>query len=116
MVRTNAKVYHASEWIPPRGSPETPGRCGVIVVSVRVHPGASREAVVMLEDGSLDVRVRARAVEGKANEGVVEVLADRLGLRKRDVRIATGARSRQKVVELELPSREELHRRLGAGS
>lgn len=88
----------------------------MIVVSVRVHPGASRVAVMLLDDGSLDVRVRPRAIDGKANEGVIEVLAERLGLRKRDVRIATGARSRQKLVELALPSHAELRRRLaGAG-
>ena len=88
----------------------------MIAVTVRVHPGASREAVTLLDDGSLDVRVRLRAIDGKANEGVVEVLAERLGLRKREVRIASGARSRQKLVELELPTHDELRRRLaGAG-
>ena len=70
---------------------------------------------MLQHDGSLDVRVRPRAIDGKANEGVVEVLADRLGLRKRDVRIATGARARQKLVELELPSHDELRRRLAGG-
>jgi uncharacterized protein len=87
----------------------------VIIVSVRVHPGASRAAIMLLDDGSLDVRVRPRAIDGQANEGVVEVLADRLGLRKRDVRIATGARARQKRVELELSSHDELRRRLAGG-
>ena len=84
----------------------------MITVAARVHPGAAREAVALLDDGSLDVRVRARAIDGKANEGVAEVLADRLGLRKRDVRIVSGARSRRKLVELELASRDELQRRL----
>ena len=66
----------------------------------------------LLDDGSLDVRVRARAIDGRANEGVVEVVADRLGLRKRDVRIAGGARSRQKLLKIELPTHEDLRRRL----
>ena len=87
----------------------------MIAVAVRVHPGASRESATLLDDGSLDVRVRPRAVDGKANEGVVEVLAERLGLRKRDVWVATGVRSRQKLVKLDLPSRDELRRRLAGG-
>ena len=87
----------------------------MIRVAARVHPGASREAVSLLGDGSLDVRVRPRAIDGKANEGVIEVLAEWLGLRKRDVRIASGARSREKLVELDLPSHEELRRRLAGG-
>jgi|SoiMethySBSTD1v2_1073268.scaffolds.fasta_scaffold1862000_2 uncharacterized protein (TIGR00251 family) len=85
----------------------------MIAVSVRVHPGASREAVTLLDDGSLDVRLRARAIEGQANASLLKLLADRLGLRRRDVEIASGLRARQKVVRLALPTAEELGRRLG---
>ncbi len=115
LSRPNAKVYHASEWPPPRRALCTPGSSRVITVAVSVHPGAARVAVMLLEDGSLDVRVRPRAIDGKANEGVIEVLAERLGLRRRDVRIVTGVRSRQKLIELALPSHEELRRRLAGG-
>ena len=84
-----------------------------ITVSVRVHPGASREAVTLLPDGSLDVRLRARAVEGQANAGLIDALAARLGLRRRDIAIASGVRSRQKRVRLALASSAELRQRLG---
>jgi uncharacterized protein len=86
---------------------------GTLTVSVRVHPGASREAVTLLADGSLDVRLRARPVEGQANARLVELLAGRLGLRERDVAVVSGVRSRQKVVRIGLASPEELGRRLG---
>jgi len=88
----------------------------MIAVSVRVHPGASREAVTLLPDGSLDVRLRARAVEGQANAGLLVLLAERLGLRRRDVEIASGLRSRNKLVRIALPSADELGRRLGSGA
>ena len=116
LSRPNAKVYHASEWPPPRRTLCTPGSSRVIAVAVRLHPGAARVAVMLLEDGSLDVRVRPRAIDGEANEGVIEVLAERLGIRKRDVRIAAGVRSRRNLVELELPSHEQLRRRLAGGA
>lgn len=91
-------------------------RAQSITVSVRVHPGASREAVELLADGSLDVRLRARAVEGRANAGLVELLADRLGLRRREVEITSGLRSRQKVIRLALASYDELRQRVLSGS
>jgi uncharacterized protein (TIGR00251 family) len=96
--------------------PAVEGRMHVetITVSVRVHPGASREAVVLLPDGSLDVRLRARAIEGQANAGLVQVLANRLGLKRRDIEIASGMRSRQKIVRIGLASADELQQRLGA--
>lgn len=86
----------------------------MLTVSLRVHPGASREGILLLPDGSLDVRLRARAVEGQANERLVEVLADRLGLRRRDVEIVSGHRSRQKRVRISLASFDELRTGLGA--
>ena len=85
-----------------------------ITVVVRVHPRASREHVALLPDGSLDVRLRARPVEGQANARLVELLAARLGVRRRDVEIVSGVRSRQKAVKFELASIEELARRLRA--
>lgn len=83
---------------------------------MRVHPGASREGVALLADGSLDVRLRARPVEGQANARLIELLAERLGLRKRDVAVVSGVRSRQKVVRIGVESAEELGRRLGVGA
>jgi uncharacterized protein (TIGR00251 family) len=85
----------------------------MVTVSVRVHPGASREEIVLLPDGSLDVRLRARAVEGQANAALVELLADRLRLRRREVEIVVGERSRQKRVRIDVTSNAELARRLG---
>jgi uncharacterized protein (TIGR00251 family) len=86
-----------------------------ITVTVRVHPGASREAIVLLPDGSLDVRLRARPIEGQANARLIALLAERLGLRTRDVAVVSGVRSRQKVVRIGVASAEELGRRLGMG-
>ena len=84
----------------------------MITVSVRVHPGTSREGVTLLADGSLDIRLRARAVEGQANAGLVQLLADRLRLRRREVAIVSGERSRQKRVSIALGSTDELRVRL----
>ena len=87
-------------------------RSFMISLEVQVHPGASREAVRLLEDGTLDVRLRARPVESRANEALVRLLAERLGLRQREVRIARGGRSRRKLIEVELASRDEVRARL----
>lgn len=53
------------------------------------------------DDGLLTVFVKERAVDGAANDGVVAVLADYLGVGKRDVRIVNGHTSRLKTVEVD---------------
>ena len=52
-------------------------------------------------DGILKVRVMAPAVEGAANNALIRLLAEEIGVSRRDVRIVAGASSRQKLVVIE---------------
>jgi uncharacterized protein YggU (UPF0235/DUF167 family) len=44
--------------------------------------------------------VNARAVEGQATEAALRALAEALGVRRSDMRLVTGATSRDKVVDI----------------
>jgi uncharacterized protein YggU (UPF0235/DUF167 family) len=77
-------------------------------LTIRVHPGASRPRVAWPAAGPgygqvLGVWVAQRAVDGKATDAALGALADALGVRRRCVRLLTGARSRVKVVEVADP-------------
>ena len=90
-----------------------------MLVSIRVHPGASRAKVGgwRAEPGHervLGVWVTQRAVDGKATRAALDAVADLLGVRRRSVRLVTGARARVKVVEIRDPP-EDLAERLGDG-
>ena len=52
-------------------------------------------------DGSLVIRVREPATDGRANRAVVEAVAHALGVARGAVRITGGASSRRKVVEVD---------------
>jgi uncharacterized protein YggU (UPF0235/DUF167 family) len=69
-------------------------------VTIRVKPRAAQTGVGGDHAGALVVAVRARAVEGRATEAALRALADSLGVRRRDVRLVSGATSRTKVVEV----------------
>jgi uncharacterized protein (TIGR00251 family) len=66
--------------------------------AVRLAPRSATNRVDGVMDGVLKVRVTAPAVEGAANTALVYLLADELGVARRDVRIVAGAASRQKLV------------------
>lgn len=66
--------------------------------AVRLTPRSSVEGVERVVDGVLKVRVMAPAVEGAANAALIRVLADELGIARRDIQIVAGATSRQKLV------------------
>jgi uncharacterized protein (TIGR00251 family) len=70
-------------------------------ISVRVQPSARQEELVGIRDGVLTVRVRAPAIEGRANEALRRLLAKRLGVSRSAVTVIRGHRSRDKVIQIE---------------
>ena len=84
-------------------------------LSLRVQPGASRSALLArLANGGWKVAVSAPPVEGRANEAVVELVSELLGVKRRQVRVARGMSSRSKLVEVEGVSAAEAESRLAA--
>ncbi len=75
-------------------------------------PGATRPGIVGRYGGSWKIRVAAPPEGGRANDAVVNLLADTLDLRRRDVAIVSGHSGRDKVVTLDGISGPELERRL----
>ena len=80
--------------------PEVKEREGCVTLLVRVQPRASKDEVVGVIDGALKIRLKAPAVENRANEALVEFLAELLKTPKSAVRILAGERSRTKRVEI----------------
>ena len=83
-------------------------------MSVHVQPRASRSEVVGTHGSALKVRIQAPPVEGAANEAVISLLAERLGVPRRAVRIVAGSSSRGKTVEID-GTTEEAVRALAGG-
>jgi uncharacterized protein len=72
---------------------------GFMRINVRVIPRSSKNSITW-EEGVLKVRLTAPPVNGAANEALIALLAQRLGLPKRDIHIVQGATGRHKAVEI----------------
>ena len=84
-------------------------------LALRVQPGAKRNALLArLASGEWKVAVAAPPLEGRANEAVVELVSELLGVKRRQVTVARGAGSRTKLVEVEGVSEAEAEARLSA--
>lgn len=73
---------------------------GTAIFSVRVQPRASKDELVGEMEGALKVRLQAPAVEDRANDALIEFLAELLKTPKSAVRILSGDRSRTKRIEI----------------
>jgi uncharacterized protein (TIGR00251 family) len=75
-------------------------RDGGVIFPVRVQPRASKDEIAGVMSGALKVRLRAPALEGRANDALCEYLAQLLKTPKTAVRILSGHHSRSKRVEV----------------
>jgi len=72
-------------------------------VLIWAKPGGSADMVDGVLDGRVVVKVRAKAVDNKANQAIAAVLADRLGLRSRQAEVVSGRACRRKTVAVTAP-------------
>lgn len=70
------------------------------LLSVTAKPGSTADGV-SVEGERIEVRVRARPVDGAANEAIVRVIARAAGVAPSHVQIERGARGRTKRVRIE---------------
>ncbi len=83
---------------------------------VKVVPGSSRNVIDGWLGEALKLRVTAPAERGRANAAVEKLVADALGVPRRQVRVVTGAASARKIVEIDGLTKSEVRRRLSKGT
>ena len=83
-------------------------------INLKIIPNAPRDEITGWLAGALKVKVRAPALDGRANDALLSFLAERLGVARRAVTLLHGARSRQKAVRIDGIDAAELRRRLEA--
>ena len=69
-------------------------------IRVRVTPNAREAGVVKVGEEDFEVKVDERAIDGRANKRLVEIMSKHLRVPKSRILIISGARSRDKVLEV----------------
>lgn len=96
----------ATSVLPPALSATKEGHTRIVV---RAKPGARRNAVVGIGE-EVEVQIAEQAREGKANAQLCEIFAGLLSLKKAQVSLEKGMKSRDKVVVVELAPEDTLNR------
>ncbi len=86
---------------------------GRLRLAVKLTPRSKKQGLAGTQGGRLLIRLAAPPVDGKANAALVAYLAKLLGIRKTQVLLCSGEKSRQKILELEGVEFSTAHQRLG---
>jgi uncharacterized protein len=81
--------------------------------ALRVQPRASRNAVAGVIGDAIKLAITAPPVDGKANQAVIEYLAELFMVAKSKVEIVSGETGRNKVIAVRGMSAEQVHKALG---
>ncbi|KAL3257536.1 hypothetical protein MRX96_046484 [Rhipicephalus microplus] len=86
-----------------KGAEQTTGavystNTGTVAIRVRAKPGASESRITDVSDDSVGVQIAAPPVDGEANTELIRFLSKLLNLRKSDLSLEKGSRSKDKVV------------------
>ena len=73
-------------------------KTGSIQVKILAKPGAKQNQITDLSPEGVGVQIAAPPVEGEANAELVKYLSKVLGVRKSDVSLDRGSKSRNKVI------------------
>jgi uncharacterized protein (TIGR00251 family) len=85
---------------------------GGVVFSVKIVPGSSKTCVCGLLGEMVKIKVAAPPEKGKANQGLIEFLAEQLGVKKNAVSIISGQTSPIKQVQVSGVSINSLNKKL----
>jgi len=79
---------------------------------IRVSPGARTTELVGRQGEAWKVRVAAPPERGRANDALLKLLAQRLGVPRSELELVAGGSGRDKIVELRGLGADEADRRL----
>jgi uncharacterized protein (TIGR00251 family) len=85
-----------------------------LIFAVKVHPRARRNAIAGTVGEALKVSLTAPPVEGRANQAVVEFIADWFEIAPSQVTIASGETSRNKLIRVTGVTARQLRQKLAA--
>ena len=71
-----------------------------MLIKVKVHPNSSRDEIIRRSSDSFEVFVRAKPIEGKANESVARLISDYLNTSRQSLRLIRGSNSRNKIFQV----------------
>jgi uncharacterized protein (TIGR00251 family) len=72
-----------------------------MTLHIKAKPGSKGNQIIIADDGTITIKIKAPAQDGKANEELVRFLAEKLGLSKSKINIVSGFSSPFKKLEIE---------------
>ncbi|XP_071716705.1 uncharacterized protein [Rutidosis leptorrhynchoides] len=102
---TTTKFPACMRFIPPSS----------VAVTIHAKPGSKVASITDFDDDALGVQIDAPAKDGEANAALLDYISSVIGVKKRQVSLGAGSKSRDKVLIVEGVSLETVYNALDKG-
>ncbi|VVB00802.1 unnamed protein product [Arabis nemorensis] len=87
-----------------------------VAITIHAKPGSKSASITDVSDEAVGVQIDAPARDGEANAALLEYMSSVLGLKRRQVSLGSGSKSRDKVVIVEDMTQQSVFQALSAAS
>ena len=84
-----------------------------VVIKVKVQPKAQQDEILGIKGDRLRLRVKAPPQKGRANQACINLLAKVLSLNKKEIKLISGAKAREKMFFIQNMKLDDLKEKLG---
>jgi len=84
-----------------------------VVIKVKVQPKAQQDEILGIKGDRLRLRVKAPPEKGKANQACINLLAKVLSLNKKEIKLISGLKAREKMFFIQNMKLDDLKEKLG---
>ena len=67
---------------------------------IKAIPKASKDQIIKIDESNLKIKTNKPPEDGKANEAVIEILANYLNVKKNQIKIISGINSQKKIIQI----------------
>ncbi len=71
-----------------------------MLIKVKIFPGEKTQAIIKKTEDSFCIKVKEKPIMNRANDEMIEVLANYFHIPKGKIRIVKGAKQRNKIIEI----------------
>ena len=69
-------------------------------INVKVIANSSQEKIEKISESEYKIHLKEKAIKGKANNALIEMLAEHFEKRKNQIRIVEGMKSNKKIIDI----------------
>jgi len=73
-----------------------------MLIRVKVWPGSKSQEIIKRSENNFEIKVKARPIQGQANQEAIEILADYFKIPQSKVFLIKGFKQRNKIFNIKL--------------